>query len=373
LRLERYTRARAKMRMIGSSRASICAGVAMISIVSACSNFYMNFTSPLIKLSGRTMDLGSTDNWTITSWPVGTSWESPSPTGSDSRSWKSIYGAVGITGNWIGDDKYLFPHLFGDSINDQGLSCGLLTLVGTIYQPFDPKGDSVMYGLFCQWATGLFTNVMEVKDALADISVWGPPIMGEHFVLHDATGATLVVEFLNGQQNVYLDLNDGVTGYGIMTNEPTFDWHLINIEHYEWKRTLSRQAIAIPGGFYPEERFLRVYMIREGMDDEDYNLITDYQQAFSLTAQVLNSVTVPMGKQYGTDTGKASGEGNSNDHTIWGLIRDHQTPTLYWRDSGNPTFRRLRLQDLDLSEGAAPLSMLVEVGPYFIDMSEQMK
>lgn len=51
----------------------------------------------------------------------------------------------------------------------------------------------------------------------------------------------------------------------MFTNEPTFDWHQKNIEHYEWKRTLARQAVAVPGNFYPEERFLRAYMVKSGM------------------------------------------------------------------------------------------------------------
>lgn len=54
---------------------------------------------------------------------------------------------------------------------------------------------------------------------------------------------------------------------GVFTNEPTFDWHQKNIEHYEWKRTLARQAVAVPGNFYPEERFLRAYMVKSGMQD----------------------------------------------------------------------------------------------------------
>lgn len=51
----------------------------------------------------------------------------------------------------------------------------------------------------------------------------------------------------------------------MFTNEPTFDWHQKNIEHYEWKRTLARQSVAVPGNFYPEERFLRTHMVKSGM------------------------------------------------------------------------------------------------------------
>lgn len=41
----------------------------------------------------------------------------------------------------------------------------------------------------------------------------------------------------------------------------------------------------------------------------------------------MNTVTVPQGDQYGTDSG--SGEGNG-DHSCWGLVRDHKEPALYW-------------------------------------------
>ena len=102
---------------------------------------------------------------------------------------------------------------------------------------------------------------------------------------------------------------------------------------------------------------------------------TTYQEAFGLTAQVLNSISVPMGSnQYGTDSSESgsSGEG-SNDHTVWGLIRDHGVdPAIYYRDSFNPSFRRLRLADLDLSSNAIQMSLLMEEGAYFIDMKASM-
>ena len=56
----------------------------------------------------------------------------------------------------------------------------------------------------------------------------------------------------------------GLQSFGVTANEPTFDWHLQNIQHYEWKRGLARQAIATPGNFYPEERVLRTHMIKSG-------------------------------------------------------------------------------------------------------------
>ena len=41
-------------------------------------------------------------------------------------------------------------------------------------------------------------------------------------------------------------------------------------------------------------RFLRIHMVKAGMEESGDVDTTDYQQAFSLTSQVLNTVTVPM-------------------------------------------------------------------------------
>jgi hypothetical protein len=39
--------------------------------IQGCSDYIMKFKDENFKLSGRTMDLGATNNWTISSWPVG--------------------------------------------------------------------------------------------------------------------------------------------------------------------------------------------------------------------------------------------------------------------------------------------------------------
>lgn len=41
------------------------------------------------------------------------------------------------------------------------------------------------------------------------------------------------------------------------------------------------------------------------------------------------------------------------------------------RDAGNPTFRRVRLGDIDFS-GGAKLDILMENGPAFVDVTSDM-
>lgn len=343
-------------------------------MIEGCSDYYMKFKEESFKLSGRTMDLGATNNWTISTWPAGmdNGFTSDDESIPPSFRWTSKYNAIGISGNWFGDSRKLFPSLFGDGLNDQGLSCGMLTLVDSKYEDLDVNKKNIFFGTFCQYAVQMYASVTEAAEAMDSITIYGPDILQEHFILRDATGASLVIEMVDGKKNLYLDLNDdGETGFGIMTNEPELSYHLTNVEHYTWKRSLARQAVAVPGGWYPEERFLRIHMVKSGMEESGDADTTDFQQAFSLTTQVLNTVTVPMGFQYGTDTGENSGEGGNADHTMWGVIRDHHEPSIYWRDSYNPTFRRLRLKDIDFKSGEQ-LMIVLECGPYYIDMLDKM-
>ena len=74
------------------------------------------------------------------------------------------------------------------------------------------------------------------------ITVWGPNALEQHYILRDKTGATIVVEFMGGDTQVYDDANDGLTGFGITTNEPVFPWHLENVKHWEWKHSTYHQC-----------------------------------------------------------------------------------------------------------------------------------
>jgi penicillin V acylase-like amidase (Ntn superfamily) len=161
------------------------------------------------------MDLSTMSNFTLTTWPKNTI--SSGVYNNIEEKYENIYSILGISGNWIGDKHYGFPFVVVDSINEYGLSCGLQTLVGTSYEPIlNPLKTDIFAGTFCLWATGSFQNIYQVQDALKKISIVGPDIIAQHFILHDSSGNGLIVEIINGKQNVYLDLNDnGITGYGI--------------------------------------------------------------------------------------------------------------------------------------------------------------
>ena len=93
-------------------------------------------------------------------------------------------------------------------------------------------------------------------------------------------------------------------------------------------------------------------------------------QALARAVAALNTVTVPQGAQRATDSGAASGEGDTGegDHTLWAVVRDHASRALYWRSARNPSLRRVALDAFDLAPGAPVRVLSVEAGPIATDM-----
>lgn len=304
----------------------------------ACTNFLMENS---YRVSVRTKDLGGAHEFGWLTVPRG----AVDPLGRHTR--LGFVGAAAITTNGRVDDSTLSAGL-----NERGLSCDTQTLLGTIYEPKTANASRTLRSLsFCNWALGHFSTSVEVAAALPNVTVWGACGGDDHdckhVVVRDASGQSLVVEWLRGEATVRVDDNDGGrTGFGVLTNEPPFDWQVENARHYLWKQSLARHATAIPGAFYPDERFLRVAQLKSAMASP-----SSLREAVMQAVHVLNSVTVPMGLQRGTDSGPGEG---AADHTIFGVIYDHRTPQLWWRTQSNQQLQRLRLADADLAIGAAP-------------------
>ena len=113
----------------------------------------------------------------------------------------------------------------------------------------------------------------------------------------------------------------------------------------------------------PDERFLRINLIKEGLPTPK-----TYAESIQQAVHVLNSVTVPPGEQMGTDSSKGEGAG---DHTMFGVVYDHKQSIVYWRTESNQNLQRLRLVDAHLSRGSPPGSLAFGYGknelPFFND------
>ncbi len=183
--------------------------------------------------------------------------------------WKSRYGIVGA-------NAFGLP-VTVDGLNEQGLHVGLFYFPGfTKYQEI--KADDAGKAL-APWELGVFLlgtcpNVEAAIAAAKEVQV-GEVVQkdmgfvpGVHFILTDAGGKSVVLEYVGGELKVHAN------PLGVLTNSPTFDWHMTNLSNYVSltaknieKTDLGGKEIkglgqgsgmlGLPGDFTPPSRFVR--------------------------------------------------------------------------------------------------------------------
>ena len=170
-----------------------------------------------------------------------------------------------------------------------------------------------------------------------------------HFIVHDADGQCVVLEYIDGELKVHDD------PLGVVTNSPTFDWHVTNLRNYVNLSVTNVPPVelagiklsgfgqgsgmlGLPGDFTPPSRFVRavafsqsalpVETAREGV-----------LQAF----HILNQFDIPKGAARGTEHGKEVA-----DYTLWTAASDLKNLRYYFRTFANSRIRMVDLRKMDL-------------------------
>jgi len=184
--------------------------------------------------NGKTLEYATPMPFEMAYIPAKTKVTSLAPESRPGLSFETQYAVLGVgidAGLGTGTDTML------EAVNDQGLSISTNQLNGSV-SPTYAEGGKAEYlavtdlGLYM---LGKCKTVGEVRKALesGEIRVWLPklPIMGNvpvplHYIFFDKTGAGIVVEYLEGKQNIYDN------PVGVVTNAPDFGWHLKNLNNY---------------------------------------------------------------------------------------------------------------------------------------------
>jgi choloylglycine hydrolase len=320
-------------------------------------------------VAGRTMEWAFDMQWTLVSLPKGTplamtatpALKLPTVTVT------SKYSVVGVKPGVIPGDTLL------EGQNAAGLGMSGNFLPGfTQYQTVtsQDKGYVSILG-FGAWALGQFATVAELRQALPTIKVWaddtlqsGPTPPTVHFTFTDRSGAGIVVEFVDGQQRIF----DNVAR--VLTNAPTYDWHLTNIRNYVNLSTLATTSVrvgeadvtaigqggglvGIPGDYTPPSRFVRAAFLRHYSTKPK-----NADEATQLVGHILNTVDIPLG----IAQSKAGNELVS-DYTQWVAIKDLTGNRLLIADYNH----RTSYLTLDLNQVFAqdkPASVLISALPY---------
>lgn len=232
------------------------------------------------------------------------------PEGFNGKKWNCKYGFVTLTAY----DQPYGP----DGLNEEGLYVGVYYLPDfaeyAIYNSAKAE-NSMSVGDLMQWMLSSFKTVDEIIDNLKNVIVvnvdnkeFGGAALPFHFKIVDPSGNSKIIEIVNnGEVKVYDPY------IGVITNSPTYDWHLINQRNYlnlsnSPNSPMSLEGfnlkpigggsglIGLPGDFTPPSRFVRAAAFTASCRP----LATALDAVFE-SFRILDNFNIPLGAQVPKD------------------------------------------------------------------------
>ena len=199
-----------------------------------------------------------------------------------------------------------FP-LYFDATNETGLSMAGLNFPGNAdYKPFKEEFNNITPFEFIPYILGRCKNIYEALEEVNKINLVDMnfsenlPLSPLHFIISDRTKSITVESVKNGLK-IYEN------PVGVLTNNPTFDYHLMNLNNYmslhEGKGenkfsnelkfnnySLGLGALGLPGDYSSASRFIKATFVKfkskSGSSEKE-----SVNQFF----HILDSVAMPKG------------------------------------------------------------------------------
>jgi choloylglycine hydrolase len=321
-------------------------------------------------IRGRTLEFGFPMQSKVIVVPAGKEMSGTLPDGGKGLTYTSRYAFVGA-------NALNLPVIL-DGINDQGLSVGLFYFPG--YAKYtdvtaENKSRALAPQEFGSWALANFATVDEVREAVKNIVVVPTPapglgspqgaVAGAHFFLQDRSGKSLVVEPVDGTLKVH------DAPLGVMTNAPTYDWHMTNLANYINLSVKDIEQVKIgpvtlpafgagagllglPGDFTPPSRFVRAVVYSQSAAPNKAA-----GDAVLAAFHILNQFDIPKGSVVNS----AGGE-KMDETTEWTSVADLKNLRWYFR-----TFMDQTIHMVDLKQALAAAKG--EVATIDMETSEQ--
>jgi choloylglycine hydrolase len=298
----------------------------------------------------RTLEFGLNLESQVLFLPRGHEFIGTTASGKPGLKWNSKFAAVGM--NAYHSDQLI------DGVNEHGLAAGGFYLPGFAdYQTVNPgeEPQTIAPWEVITWILTNFTNVDEVRAALAGIKVGAAPLDARngvpplHYIAHDDSGNSLVIEYVDGQLHTYDN------PIGVITNSPTFDWHVTNLRNYINLTATNVPPVeldnvrlgqlgqgsglkGLPGDFTPPSRFVRAVALSQdalrGQTGPD-----SVRNAF----HILDSFDIPRGV-----VRPAEGEREPFEYTQWTSASDLKNRTYYFHTYDNRRIRSVELAKFNL-------------------------
>ncbi len=257
-----------------------------------------------------------------------------------------------------------------DGINSQGLYCGGLYHMGfETYSnmPSNLLGQNNISNMdFVGWVLGQFSTVEEVEKGLNnvvvrmfDVSLLKKPFKDPtkmphlHYHVVDKSGKAIVIEFVNGKAKVFPSV-------GAITNNPTYDWQVMNLRNYVGLQTKNftgtsfmgspytmlsngTGGIGLPGDFTSTSRFIRaMYFLNATVTN---NTIRTSDEAIARSFKILNQFDIPEGSVVETSPTDPAVI-TTKEATSWTSMADLSNLRYYYHTMLNRTVRMVDLNEL---------------------------
>lgn len=243
--------------------------------------------------------------------------------------------------------------LYFEATNEMGLSiAGLNFPDNAQYADVTGDYDNVAAFELIPYLLGKYASVNEVRRALGKVRVVATnfsaalPTSPLHWLISDAS-CSLTLECTAGGMRVYDN------PVGVLTNNPTFDYHLTNVSNYMHLHegplanrladglpvgnySLGMGALGLPGDFSSASRFVRAVFVKQksvcdGSEEESV------QQFF----HILSSVAMPRGCVLAHD--------GQYEYTRYSSCCNSKTGVYYYTTYENRSIRHVHLRSVDLS------------------------
>ena len=324
--------------------------------------------------AGRTLELPAELPYLVAYLPKGTALSSK--TGKHAKlDYESLYDifAIVVPNGSVQDLKVV------EGLNEAGLNFSILAFSDT-HGPDDTFGEHVPVlsaidlGM---WMLARFSTVAEVRQALDDqpilvdaLEALGGVLPPFHYTVHDRSGASLVIEFFKGARHVFDN------PIGVMTNSPSFDWHLTNLNNYTHLSNVDHStatflgenfvqpdsgiaAVSLPSSDTAVDRFVRAVFYA------NFSEKTDGQDAtIRQLGHVMNKFDRPKGatvyssakasaltKSAGALTGQTETPEFITEYTSWITLIDLARNTIFVRSYNSLSYVKFEMEKLKGANG----------------------
>lgn len=339
--------------------ASVSATLAFAPLVSsACSSFILKGSDNGLAY-GRSMEFGFPLNSELMTIPRAFAMQGVGVDGKPGTglNWTTKYAAVGM--NAVGWPAYV------DGMNEKGLIGAMFNAPNSaVFENVAPadSASSISSAQVPVYVLTNFATVDEIKAGLSKIKVNRSPvgpynnqIAAVHYSFHDASGKSIVVEYLNGQ----LVITDNPVG--ALTNDPPFRDQLNSIGNYANLTKVERAPLVIngakfsppssgsglhglPGGFLSPDRFIRAVFLSDSVPK---TFTTQEMEAaawhvvggFDIPP---GAVTLPASNPYGGGTG-------GYETTEWSIVANSKSLVYNVKMYANTNIYTFDLKKMDVN------------------------